>query len=765
MLLILGGPIAMGFWLGQPEISAIPTLSALFVGLVKVNGTYRRQAKATGIAAVGITVALLVANLVSPHFWLAIATTFITIFLLGLAGLYGTTASGVSLVISIMFIISLAKFASFPNLNVVLEQCLLCLAGGLWAVILSSSLGIIRPYKPARRAVASCYLSLSDLAELAKERIFTQPNQSDWAKRFLQAQDVAIQNLTAARGIWTSVWTREQTDSSRGSQLLVCIEDANQIIHALVALVELIEIASGRPSFAPLQLEIEQATQQVAISLQQLSASLKKDRKSIPLGSLEQSIEALEHQWHGLRHRVYQQTTEIQTDDYADLVNLRKIVISLRDLSQQIHTDAEIVADLGLSSSPMTGQSAGQSAGKSAGRSNSFFLAQPAPSFWLDAVKNNLTFRSFLFRHALRLATVITVAQCITYWLPIPKGYWIALTALVALKPNFGGTLEIIGQRVLGTVVGGIVGIALVNFIHGFGATTFCILLLMFVAMSLRALSYSVFITLFTPAIILLLNAIGSGGWEVGVTRIADVLIGGALALLGSYFLFPSWEWQQLPAQLERTIRANLAYFEIAITQPSTKSSKAESETFNRSLHRLRHQAALENANAEAAAQRLFSEPRHVRGEVEPVMALMLYIRSLFSSITTLTEHVTGSNGEKQLEEQPDQIRELTQAIEQALNSLADALEQGQPPLPLPPLDRYVGALGDRIEQLHTTRISEIAAHRATTTPTLQAIRSQTPVATELKRIVRAITVMHCTLDRMIRLLKPLNALPYEKPS
>lgn len=764
MLLILGGPIAIGFWMGQPKISAIPTLSALFVGLVKVNGTYQRQAKATGIAAVGITLALLVANLVSPHFWLAIATTFTVIFLLGLAGLYGNAAASISLVISIMFIISLAKFASFPNLNVVLEQCLLCLAGGLWAVILSSSLGIIRPYKPARRAVASCYLSLSDLAELAKERIFTDPNQSDWAKRFLQAQDAAIQNLTAARDIWTSVWTREQTDSPRGSQLLVCIEDANQIIHALVALVELIEIASGRPSFVSLQLEIEQATRQVAISLQQLSAGLKKDRKSILLGDLERSVEALEHQWHSLRHRVYQQTAEIQTDDYADLVNLRKIVISLSDLSQQIHMDAETVMDLSLSSGQSRGQSTDQSKSQSKDRSNSFFLAQPAPSFWLDSVKDNLTFNSFLFRHALRLAIVITLAQCITYWLPIPRGYWIALTALVALKPNFGGTFEIIGQRVLGTIVGGIVGIALVNFIHGFGATTFCILLLMFVAMSLRALSYSIFITLFTPAVILLLSAIGSGGWEVGVTRIVDVLIGGALALLGSYFLFPSWEWQQLPAQLERTIRANLAYFEIAIAQPPTKSSKSENETFNRSLHRLRHQAALENANAEAASQRLFSEPRHVRGEVEPVMALMLYIRSLFSSVTTLTEHVKGLNG-AQPEEQPGQIRELSQAIEQVLNNLADALNQEQQPLPLPPLERYVEALGDRIEQLHTTRISEIAAHQATITPTLQAIRHQTPVATELKRIVRAITVMHCTLDRMIRLLKPLKALPYEKPS
>ena len=254
-----------------------------------------------------------------------------------------------------------------------------------------------------------------------------------------------------------------------------------------------------------------------------MSAGLRKDKKLIPLGDLERSIEALEHRWDSLRHQVYKRTADIQTADYADLVNLRKIVVSLAELSQQIHTNAEVAADLSTGAGRLTGPLTSQPTG----RPNNFFLAQPAPSFWLDTVRNNLTFRSFLFRHALRLAMVITLAQCITYWLPIPRGYWIALTALVALKPNFGGTLEIIGQRVLGTVVGGTIGIVLVNFIHSFGANTLCILLLMFAAMSLRALSYSIFITLFTPAIILLLNAIGGGGWEVGVTRIADVLMGG----------------------------------------------------------------------------------------------------------------------------------------------------------------------------------------------------------------------------------------------
>lgn len=296
----------------------------------------------------------------------------------------------------------------------------------------------------------------------------------------------------------------------------------------------------------------------------------------------------------------------------------------------------------------------------------------------------------------------------------------------------------------MGTFVGGVVGIILVTLIHNSLAVTSLIFLLMFAATSLRPLSYSFFVTLLTPVIILLFSITGMGNWEIGVQRIADVLIGVALALVGSYVLFPSWERNHLPTQLEKTVRADLAYFQIAIDRClSGKDKAAES-----SLHRLRHRASLENANAEASVQRLFSEPRHIRGEIEPVMTLMLYIRSLFSSITTLIEHSNEFRGEAQ-EAQFTQIRQLTEAIEQVLHNLADAFNQRQELQPLPPLNDYLVVICYRIKQLHTARIAEISLRPITTTPTLQAIRQQTPVATELNRIVRAVTIMHSSISRM----------------
>jgi uncharacterized membrane protein YccC len=281
-------------------------------------------------------------------------------------------------------------------------------------------------------------------------------------------------------------------------------------------------------------------------------------------------------------------------------------------------------------------------------------------------------------------------------------------------------------------------------------AIALLILLMMFAAVSLRPLSYSLFVAMLTPAIVLLFGATGMGSWEVGIQRIAYTVIGGAIAFAGSYLLFPIWEQQQLPAQLEMTLRANLAYFQVAIRQYLQQAEQQipESEEgliFARSLDSLRHQAALQNANAEAAAQRLFGEPRHIRGEIEPIMTLMLYIRSLFNSTAILIEDLKKISDENQFAH----IEQLTNALEKVLLNLADTIAHKQTLQSLPPLDHYLEPIYDRVHQLHITRLSEIIDSPAQPTETLQAVRTQTLVTTELSRIVRTVKGLHITTSRL----------------
>ncbi|HEY9598867.1 MAG TPA: FUSC family protein [Cyanophyceae cyanobacterium] len=737
-LLAVSGPIAVGFILGHPAASAIAVMGAMFVGMVDGGGAYRQKATTMLAATLGITVALLLANLVSSSLWLSIPTTFLVMFIAGFVGLFGTPAATVSLVTSIMFIVSLARFASFPDLSTVLQQCALCLAGGVWAMVLSLGLWILRPYTPVMKAAATCYASLSQFVSMASEIPLNQEDRREWAEQFLQAQDSLIQDLTSARSVWSAVWTEPETANLRGNQLLVLIEDTNQMTNSVIALVELLAIcckqqrfaiASHRPLFQPLHRDIQQAIKGSATALQIVSDAIAKGKNSIHLADLDRAVEALEHQWQAIRSQVVERASASQTEDYADLVSMGKIVSSLRALAQQLHTDAELVTDL------QRGE------GRSIALLDSYRLMQPQRSSIIDTLRNHLTFDSVLFRHALRLALIVTMAELLASLLQVPRGYWVTLTAVVALKPSFGDTSARTAQRVVGTVFGGIIGIALVVFIHNPLAILVCILVLLVIAMSVRSLSYGIFITLLTPIVILLLNVTSKGGWEIGALRIVDSLMGGTLALLGSYLLFPSWERQQLPTQLVKTIRANLAYFQ----QVVGSYLNSEQESSAEAIANLRHQAALENANAAAAAQRLFSEPRHIRGEVEPIAMLMLYIRAFFSSVTTLAEHQRQLSGEYQCAD----FKRFTDAIVQILENLANALERGQPPQPLPELDTYLEAIHEHIEQLHSDRLSELAINPSTVTSTRQAVREQTPISIQLDRIAYEVKSMHCAIARL----------------
>ena len=410
---------------------------------------------------------------------------------------------------------------------------------------------------------------------------------------------------------------------------------------------------------------------------------------------------------------------------------------TLARLANQMRTDAELIITLQRADT----STIVQSASRTANRLGSVPPKQPVLSM-LEPLRNNLTVHSVLFRHALRLAIVATLAEVIASRLQIPTGYWITLTAVVALKPNYGGTSQTTIERVLGTVFGGVIGIAIVTLIHNTWVIGGCLLLLITLAVAVRPLSFSLFAMLLTPAIILLLNVTSHSGWQIGITRIVDSLVGGALALLGSYLLLPLPTRKQLPAQLEITLRANLAYFQQVLAtylQPSDGTVAGV-------IAPLRRQAALENTNTAAAAQRLFSEPRHVQGDVEPITTLIFYVRRFFNSVTALAEHRQELSREYQV---PD-FKQFADAIVQVLENAANALQQQQPLQPLPDLERHLDVVHTYLEQLRAARALDA------TTPniphaTLQAVQEHAPIFAGLDQLAQEIKSIHSAIGRWER--------------
>lgn len=188
--------------------------------------------------------------------------------------------------------------------------------------------------------------------------------------------------------------------------------------------------------------------------------------------------------------------------------------------------------------------------------------AAPLPSRGLWAnIRPNLTLRSTSFRHALRLMATLAAAEWLYHAVSLPRGYWVALTVVVILKPDFFSTVGRGLARVAGTVVGVIAG---TGFVLLAGSQSLWglvgIVVFSWATYTVLNFNYTLFSVMISAEIVVLLSFFEQMAPAVAVKeRLIATLIGSALALAG-YAFFPTWQRSQIPAQLANLVRAERQY-------------------------------------------------------------------------------------------------------------------------------------------------------------------------------------------------------------
>ncbi|EFA28206.1 membrane protein, TIGR01666, partial [Haemophilus influenzae HK1212] len=71
---------------------------------------------------------------------------------------------------------------------------------------------------------------------------------------------------------------------------------------------------------------------------------------------------------------------------------------------------------------------------------------------------SHFTFESPLFRHGVRLSIVVFLCCAIVEFFQFNLGYWILLTTVFVCQPNYSATKVRLRQRIIGTILGVVVG-------------------------------------------------------------------------------------------------------------------------------------------------------------------------------------------------------------------------------------------------------------------------------------------------------------------
>lgn len=222
---------------------------------------------------------------------------------------------------------------------------------------------------------------------------------------------------------------------------------------------------------------------------------------------------------------------------------------------------------------------AGRPAGEAEQQVLGYSVRERLLSAW-DAVTSGPT----TWLSTFRLVLCMGVAESVAALLPLNRPYWVALTVAVALKPDFGSVFARAVQRGLGTVIGVLIGTALLVLLP-FGVPIL-VAIAVFAALLPIAIvrNYGLFATFLTPVIVLLLDLIHRNDEQLVLARLVDTLLGCAVVLLVGYLPWPdTWRSRTRIGQRFAEVTDDvLAYLRVALGPDAGARAPLRRQTYRR---------------------------------------------------------------------------------------------------------------------------------------------------------------------------------------
>ena len=347
---------------------------------------------------------------------------------------------------------------------------------------------------------------------------------------------------------------------------------------------------------------------------------------------------------------------------------VQQIVAYVQTLREQLHTAKKLAKSLKYVNThqrlPLSGNNLSQRG------------YRQLHNVWLT-LRANLTLRSATFRHAIRLGILLALTTALYRLLNLPlgRGYWIPLTALLVLRPDFTSTFSRGVARMVGTILGAVLTTLLVAFfVPSQWALIVLIGLFAFLAFSTLFANYAVFSTFVTVEVVFLLSLVYPQTFELAASRAIDTTIGGALALL-TYLLWPTWEHSQVPEHIAKRLDTLREYFD-AVMQ-----AYANPDTYNEAtLHERHLETRLARSNAEGSVQRAAQEPR--RSNLAIYQGLLDAANAIARDVFMLEAYLIDNPSRHTLPE----VTDFASKVDEALNILANAIRTEQPVTEFPDL-------------------------------------------------------------------------------
>jgi len=602
--------IILGYF-GELSAGIVVSLGAMCVGNADNPGPIHHRRNGM-IACILILFAVtLLTGLASGVPWLTGTFVFLFCFIFSMMGIYGNRASAIGVNALLVMVLSIDRQQEGWNIFL---NALYVLAGGVWYTILSLLLYSFRPYKLTQQALGDCIQATAGYLRI-KASFYDKSVNYDKSYRLLveeqidvhEKQDLVRELLFKSRSI--------VKDSTHTGRVLV------MIFLDIVDLFERVMTSQQDYSFLHRSFDDTELLAQcrdlildMATELDEIGIAVKSGKPSVETSFLSTRIREVRESFN--RYRDMYRTAE----NVEGFIGLRHILESIQDIADRLHTlHGYSTYDTGLS----------KASAPEVLEYEQFVTHQDIDRKLLI---DNLSLKSNIFRHSLRVSIATIIGYLISRFLPFGHGYWILLTVIVILKPAYSLTKKRNFERLAGTLAGALSGLLIIYFVKDRTAMFVLMILFMIGTYAFLRINYLICVTLMTPYVLLLFHLLYPIDFRTVISdRVVDTAIGSGIAFLANIFLVPSWEQEQIVSYMVKIIGDNLRYF-------TDVSGAFLGKPVSVTQYKLsRKNAFVSLANLSDAFSRMLSEPRSKQKDAGALHQFVVSNHMLTSHIATLS--------------------------------------------------------------------------------------------------------------------------------
>jgi uncharacterized membrane protein YccC len=618
-------PLAVGIALKMPLGGLAVASGALNVSYSDGHDPYWQRAKRMLGTSLLCAIAVMAGGLSGHYSVLAVLLSSFWAFWAGFVIALGPIAESQG-VISVVVLIIFAAQVLTPERA--LQAGALAFGGGVLQMLFSILLWPVHAYDPERRALSNLYLTLGKAAADPAQLMHSSPPA-------VEASTAAQEALSDHSGIGE----RFRSLLNQGERTRLRLFTLGRLLRRM---------RREKFGFAPAEM-VEHFLESISQVMSAIGESL---RQNAPLKIDDAWLTAMHVETEALRDAH-------ETTERTFLVSVVRDARRQMDaISGQIRTAIKMAGDI----TPEGIEKSQQSEKRLPWKMRFTSL--------IPRLEANFSFRSAVFRHGIRLAAAVAVAETLSRTLETPRAYWLPMTAVLVLKPEFTVTFTRGLLRIAGTILGLLLATAMFHFLpNGIGLEVVLIGAFVFLLRWIGPANYGIFGVAISALVVLMIAITGVAPKDVIWARGLNTLIGGTLALI-AYAVWPTWERTQVDEVMARLLDSYLVYFTNVVEYLEGNANVTAVD-----LDRLRLATRLARTNALASVDRMQGEPWTRPADVSLLTGMLTSSHRFLHAVLSVEAGFVPGHGTKIR----DEFRVFTADVKTTLAGLAAELRRTRP--------------------------------------------------------------------------------------